>query len=436
MLLISCTGKYVQQKGIQYLDNNIIKIGVNLKWGGAITYLSLSGTNDNLINNHDLGRQIQQSYYSGPSVPSNPKWRQSKLWAWNPIQTGDVCRIPGKVIEFKTNNNQIYLKSIPMQWALSNIPGDCTFENRISLKDNTAYVRCRLVNNRKDKTFYKARSQELPAMYNISRLDSLYSYTGGKPFTRDKLKIIKTPPMQNGRIKWAHWYATENWAANVDNNKWGVGIYSPGIYKYIGGFYKGHDPHWKQKTSPMDAPCSYISPLQTDHLDHNIVYEYTYTLIVGSLKEIRDFVYKVGKNKNRPDYVFKKDRQHWHYKGLRDKGYPVNNELHVNLTNQGYMISPPAFWKAKDVPVLYIKAAYNSSSTYGRVSWRTWGERESKKKSIRFKIKPGNKYHTYKIDLSSSSDYKGIITGLEFAPAEKSGVGNHVKIKYISYTNR
>ncbi len=439
IFLIGCSTTSIQpvkQKGIQYLNNDKIKIGVNLNWGGAITYLSLSGTNDNLINNHDLGRQIQQSYYSGPRVPSHRKWkRQAKLWAWNPIQTGDVCRIPGKVIEFENTNNQIYLKSIPMQWALSNVPGDCTFENWITLEDNKVHVRCRLVNEREDKNFYKAHSQELPAVYTISRLGSQYSYTGENPFTGDKLEKIKTPPHIK-KIIWAKWYATENWAANVDKKNWGVGVYKPGSYKFIGGFYKGPKNNWKQLTGPMDGPCTYISPLHKEHLDHNIVYEYTYTIIVGSLKEIRDYVYSVGKNKNRPDYIFKKDRQHWTYKGLKDQGYPIKNELHVDLKEKGSMTGPPGFWKAEDVPTLYIKAAYRSSSTYGRIYWTTRGEKKSKKKSIRFKIKPGDEYHTYKIDLSSSSDYKSIIIGLKLTPAEESGVGDYVKIKCISYTNR
>src|SRR5688572_11932694 len=49
------------------LDNGTVKVGLDTTYGGAITYLSQSGSATNLINSADLGREVQQSYYSGPS---------------------------------------------------------------------------------------------------------------------------------------------------------------------------------------------------------------------------------------------------------------------------------------------------------------------------------------------------------------------------------
>ena len=43
-----------------FIENEHIRVGVNLKWGGAVTHVSEPG-GPNLINSHDLGRQIQQS---------------------------------------------------------------------------------------------------------------------------------------------------------------------------------------------------------------------------------------------------------------------------------------------------------------------------------------------------------------------------------------
>ena len=66
---------------MSYLDNGVIRLGVDLNLGGAITYLSRSGAEQNLVNSFDCGRQIQMSYYSGP-VPfavagkqPKPEWR-------------------------------------------------------------------------------------------------------------------------------------------------------------------------------------------------------------------------------------------------------------------------------------------------------------------------------------------------------------------------
>ena len=76
--------------GMSYLDNGVIKIGINLDIGGAITYLSPSGSKENAINSHDWGRQIQMSFYSGPNPyqPEGTEVRESwKFLGWNPIQS-------------------------------------------------------------------------------------------------------------------------------------------------------------------------------------------------------------------------------------------------------------------------------------------------------------------------------------------------------------
>ena len=49
----------MQQDKISTIDNGVISVGVNLGLGGAITYVSKSGSEENLINSADWGRQIQ-----------------------------------------------------------------------------------------------------------------------------------------------------------------------------------------------------------------------------------------------------------------------------------------------------------------------------------------------------------------------------------------
>ena len=83
-----------------------------------------------------------------------------------------------------TNNGKVlYVETLPMQWALDNVPGDCTFETWISLEGRAALVRCRLNNHRKDVTQYPAQDQELPAVYTIGKLHRLFTYDGTAPFS-------------------------------------------------------------------------------------------------------------------------------------------------------------------------------------------------------------------------------------------------------------
>ena len=114
------------ESAVSYLSNRTIKIGVDLDKGGAITYLAHLRRNTNVVNNFDLGRQIQQSYYSGPQPfdPYNNMKANWESWPWNPIQSGDSYGHPGRVLQSRNDGKEIYVKSRPMQWALNDVPGD------------------------------------------------------------------------------------------------------------------------------------------------------------------------------------------------------------------------------------------------------------------------------------------------------------------------
>ena len=61
-----------------------------------ISVVAVSGKDASVINTHDMGREVQLSFYSGPSQyePSpgsqqcNTSWRQGN-WPWNPIGAGE-----------------------------------------------------------------------------------------------------------------------------------------------------------------------------------------------------------------------------------------------------------------------------------------------------------------------------------------------------------
>ena len=153
---------------MSFLDNGAIRLGINLNLGGSITYLADANDRINIINNHDWGRQIQMSFYSGPQ-PFTPGGKQpSKTWAglgWNPIQSGDYAGNRSRIINHRNDGISIYVKCVPMQWPLDNESGECTFESWIRLEDNVVKVRSCINNHRSDTTQYSGRGQELPAVY-------------------------------------------------------------------------------------------------------------------------------------------------------------------------------------------------------------------------------------------------------------------------------
>ena len=422
---------------LEFIDNGIIKLGVSPDLGGAITYISKSKGGENIINNWDWGRQIQMSFFSYPA-PYTEKGQEPKdHWkhiGWNPIQAGDDFGNGSKVTAFKKTANSIYVKCIPMQWPLNNVPGECTYECWIELKGNTVQVKARLNNARSDKTKYKAKHQELPAVYTNGPYYRLMTYTGSKPFTGDKLTQI--PKKQVKGFPWTYWLATENWAALVNDDDWGLGIYKPNNYYFLGGF-AGKEG----KGGTNDSPTGYIAPIQSEILDHNIVYTYNYSLILGDLKEIRDYAIEQGKGAKTPQWVFAKDRQHWHYRAANnqgtDAGWPIKGFIELDLSKQSLTaVSPPTLWQAEEAPTLYIEAAFKTSQKKAAVMWSTYDGKNHKPNfasgnRIHFDIKGDGRFRTYEVKLSSAKTYKGAMNYLVLKPALKTEEGAWVKIKNI-----
>ena len=417
------------------IDNGQIKLGVNLDLGGAITYLSKSGSDVNVVNSFDWGRQIQMSHYSGPN-PFTPNGKQPKKeWAglgWNPIQSGDAFGNRSKIIDYKNDGKSIYVKCVPMQWPLDNETGECTFECWIHLQGKTAHVRSRLNNHRSDLTQYPGRSQELPAIYTNGPWYRLMTYKGDKPFTDDVLtEIPQVAP--NAGFPWAHWHATENWAALVDNSGFGLGVWEPGVCSFIGGFAG------KQGAGgPKDAPTGYIAPLHDEVIDHDIQYEYSYVLILDTLPEIRRYVTTHSAKERLPDYRFLNDRQHWHFVNGTDTGWPILGQLNIPFNGRNIELhSPSAFWKAGSAPTLVIEAAYQASAGQGGVYWKRSDAPEfSAQRHLTFDINPDGKFHTYRISLSASPEYRGVITGLRVDAAPGAKQGELVRIKRIALVSK
>jgi len=271
----------------QYLDNGVIRVGVETDvYGGAITYLSLSGESRNLVNNHDRGRQIQQSYYAGEPLNRTHEGQRKNWspWPWNPIQAGDTYGNSAKVEKVSNDGETLYVKTLPLLWDMNNEPAECYFETWIRLIRNTVHVRNKLTSNRTDTRWgVQLRDQELPAVYTIGDLSRLVTYEGLRPFTHEGVKDIR-----NNGPPWATWgqdQPTEKWAALVNGDLWGVGVYNKDTEFFTGGH------HGTPGGGEFDSSTGYVSPLRKVALKTRDSLAYEYHLIVGTVDEIRAFAY-------------------------------------------------------------------------------------------------------------------------------------------------
>ena len=178
------------------------------------------------------------SHYSGPWPFEAGEKKPHPHWVglgWNPIQTGD-CRLnPSRVLDYRNDGRELYVQCIPMQWPLDNVPGDCRFETWTTLDGPMIHMRFRCTNQREDKTYYRPCAQELPAVYTISKLSRLMSYTGDQPFTGAALTQVRNDWRKDW--PWTRFTATERWAALVDDKDWGLGVFKDDGGEFHGGIY-------------------------------------------------------------------------------------------------------------------------------------------------------------------------------------------------------
>jgi hypothetical protein len=162
-----------------HLNNGVIKVGIDAtQMGGAITYLSESTSTTNLINIHDRGRAVQQSYYAGAAVDRDAEGQHPVYspWPWNRITAGDVYGNPGSVIASKVTARKMYVKTAPLLWDMQLEPCECVLETWITLEGRRVRVHNRLTATRTDNRWtVLSRDQELPAVYPIANLHRVVS---------------------------------------------------------------------------------------------------------------------------------------------------------------------------------------------------------------------------------------------------------------------
>lgn len=425
-VLALATFCHAAEPRISFLENEQVKVGVDLNLGGAITWLSPKG-GENRVNNFDYGRQIQLSYFSGPVPFEANGQKPAEHWkhiGWNPIQAGDDFHHGSQTVEHRNDGRELYVKCIPLQWPLNNVPGECTLESWLQLDGPVVKVRARLVNSRADKTQYAARLQELPALYANAAFHRVMSYTGSRPFTNEAAQIM---PKSATKHPWSFWLGTEQWSALLDEHDEGIGLITPRRIWFTGGFAGkpgGNDTH--------ATHTGYLAGQALEILDHNIVHEFRYELVAGSLEQIRQRA-KAHAGKALPTWEFTQDRQEWHYRDAHDKGWPIHGMLEVVPDGTDpQMVSPPWLWQAEAAPVLIIEAAFQTGESSATLYWRKLdAPAPGRDDHLTFPVQSDGEIHRYVLRLSECASYHGPMVQLRIDPASKGNADSLVRVKSV-----
>ena len=275
---------------VHYLENNRYKVGINLKWGGGISYIedkknSQSGLS-NLINSHDTGRLIQQSYYGTKGNEAyEPGESFYQKWFYNPVQGGDQFGHPSRLIDFRIDNSSVYTKSQPQDWAKYNCLTPSYMENTYVLDEGYIQVDNRFV----DYSGWEnpKQGQELPAFYVVSYLDQFVFYNGNEGWTDDTLTIKSDLPFW-GPYKEECTFAfnkanTERWCAWFSEEiNYGIGIYVPNVEQVCAGRYE-----YDGSKDAYSNSTNYVSPGSELKIVSFEPIEYSYMITCGAINDIR-----------------------------------------------------------------------------------------------------------------------------------------------------
>ena len=273
---------------VVYITQGRYRLGVKLAWGGGISYLEDLQDGDeqlaNLLNDHDTGRLVQQSYYGTVSAPYTPAQYNGTTWSYNPVQGGDQYNNRSKLVDYRISEDgaSIYVKCRPLDWAQNNQLTPSYMENTYMIEDGLIRVDNRFV----DFSGYSHREahQELPAFYTVSYLSDFVYYAGRNGFSDEALTVKRDLPFWAGNADaYFKLSSKETWGAWVSPDGYGIGVFTPisdtllaGRHAYNGSRLSGN------------GATNYVAPLITYHLKALSPFTYSYYITTGSVEEMRD----------------------------------------------------------------------------------------------------------------------------------------------------
>ena len=247
--------------GWAYLENDQVKLGVNLDAGACIGWFSEVKSKDNLLDAYDVGRYVQQSYYGDVD---GSDWN-GQPWRYNPVQGGSWRNEPAQVVETRQESNLLYAKIHPRHWATGQLLEEVTMEQWLHLEGRQARLKFKMTYSGSKE--HRPHHQELPALFAPASLDTLV-FIGLDGTLHRQHPGFPNEYVRRGAEPWMAWL-------NAADEGLGLGM-----------------PHTDQVTTYRvrngnKADCSYLAPIQTFALKPGLVFAYEVALIAGSLEEIR-----------------------------------------------------------------------------------------------------------------------------------------------------
>jgi hypothetical protein len=270
---------------VTFMSNPRLRVGLDARRGGAIVHLSSfvmpsAWSGKNVLNDFDLGRLIQQSYYGCEDASC---WH-TRPWKWNPVQAGSWQNRPAGLVQFQALGApaaRVFARTVPRNWGGQQLLPDVLLDTDAQLMAD--HVALTFTMRYTGTAPHPIMTQEIPAFFADRRLGALVFYDGTAPWTDDTLDFV-FPGGTN-----AYYTPTEKWAAYVDpGSGFGVGIFVP-VASGLTAYRVGPDG------SNATSDCSYFAMTTRFAIQPGAVFSYTAYLTLGRLDEMRGIFQRINR---------------------------------------------------------------------------------------------------------------------------------------------
>jgi hypothetical protein len=243
------------------------------------------------------------------------------------------------------------------------------------------------------------------------------SYTGDRPFTGAPLTHVVND--WHKPWPWTRFLAAEGWAALVDDDGWGLGVFKADGLEFHGGIHGD-----ARSDNPKHGSTAYVAPIHHENFDHNIVYEHRTHFMVGRLAKMRRR-FNAMADRRPPAWRFQHDRQHWTVRDATDSGFPMSGAWTVQLGERvARLESGGRCWRAQEASSMKLRIASTGGPMTARIYWKRLEEEHfDRERSVPLELAGDGKVRSQVVQLGSAPSYSGLITGLaiELGPQSRSG---------------
>jgi hypothetical protein len=421
VLLLVCATAFglaspVRAATMSYLDNGVVRVGVDLDRGGMIVYLAPSGAQPsaNLVDATTLGDGIQPWFQAGPNPYRNPAPPYESN-PWNPSVGGDAYGHASYYAAYSSSNDgtTIHTTTYPNQWALDDVGCKCEIEQWLTLDGAAVELRVKLAIYNYDSNEIGAalHDEQLPALHVASTLNRLVAYTDPEPFSGGTVTQLGAGSQR------ASVTAPESWAALVDASGMGVGVIHPGITRY-------------------DYASGFLAPVATANLNPGsssaLTFEDASTIVVGTAAQIR--AYAVAHRPDlRPDYQFTPDDSRLWTRWNAGPPSSTSSGFAAVPWEDPQLLGPDEWFDSDAVPTLYVRGAWHTHDTLAQIFWRAPGGPFTEQRSVRFRVVNDGRMHTYAVPLAGQALYTGLVAQLRFDPVCCEETSSLVDLASISW---